>query len=134
MKKTRKRDTGPDQATRLVVEHRFGGRCCRCGEVARVGVGRSASVQHRTPRGMGGTSRPEINWPSNLVWVCGTGTTACHGHMESRRTEAYAAGWLVPHGSDPAEEPLLLWNGSKVLLDNDGGWSYADTRDREFFA
>lgn len=134
VKRTRQRATGPDTATRLIVEHRFGGRCCRCGQVAQVGVGPSASVQHRTPRAMGGTSRPEINWPCNLVWVCGTGTTFCHGHMESERTEAYEAGWLVRHGVDPATRALLLWNGSRVLLDNDGGWTYADDRDREFFA
>lgn len=70
---------------------------------------------------MGGTSDPAINYLSNLLWVCGTGTTGCHGYMESYRTEACAKGWLVGDGQDPALVPVLLWDRRRVLLDNEGG-------------
>ncbi len=64
--------------------------------------------------------------PSNLLWVCGTGTTGCHGYMESERIEARENGWLVRHGHDPRESPVLLWDGRRVLLDDDCGWSYVE--------
>ena len=112
-RRPRPRRTGPDDLTRELVRLRFHGRCCRCGHDG-------ATIQHRIPRALGGTSRPEINFPSNLLWVCGSGTTGCHGHMESQRTEAYAKGWLVRHGQDPATVPVELWDGRRVLVDDEG--------------
>ena len=109
------RDTGPDFWTRQVVAARFGNRCVRCG---RSGV----TIQHRKPRGMGGSKDPAINQPSNLLWVCGNGTTGCHGHMESRRTEAYEHGWLLADRADPTATAVHLWDGRRVLLDNTGGY------------
>lgn len=110
-----RRNTGPDPWVRQQVMMRFSGRCARCGEYG-------ASIQHRKPRRMGGTSNPAINFPSNLIWVCGSGTTGCHGHMESHRTEAYGNGWLLHAAEDPTEVPVLLWDGHRVLLDNVGGF------------
>lgn len=119
--KRRRRDTGPDFWTRQLVQARFGGRCARCG-------GFGTSVQHRKPRQAGGTRDPLINAASNLIWVCGHGTTGCHGHMESYRSEAYESGWLVHSECDPAEQEVLLWDGRRVLLDDDGGFRPAPTR------
>jgi hypothetical protein len=112
----RRRCTGPDFWTRETVRVRFGGRCCRCGKDG-------YTIQHRTPRGLGGSKDPAINALTNLLWVCGDGTRGCHGHMESRRTEAYENGWLVRHGMDPAAVPVLLWDGRRVLLDDEGEWT-----------
>lgn len=111
--------TGPDFWTTELVRLRFFGRCCRCGKDGE-------TVQHRIPRGMGGTSDPRINMPSNLLWVCGDGTRKCHGHMESQRTEAYKNGWLVPRKTDPRLVPVLLWDGRRVLLDDEGEWILVD--------
>lgn len=111
----RPRYTGPDFWTRELVRNRFGGRCCRCGKDG-------ATIQHRIPRGLGGTKNPATNYPSNLLWVCGDGTRGCHGHMESYRIEARDNGWLVRHGTDPRAVAVLLWDGRRVLLDDDGGW------------
>ena len=114
--KRRHKDTGPDFWVRLKVRDRFGGRCCRCGLDG-------ASIQHRQPRGSGGTSSPVANSPVNLLWVCGSGTTGCHGHMERFRTDAEMKGWLVRHGkAHPADVPVRLWDGRKVLLTQDGGF------------
>lgn len=83
------------------------------------------SVQHRKPAGMGGTSRPEFNSPANLLLLCGSGTTGCHGWVEANRTAARNAGWLVWQSQDPEEMPVLLHDGRRVLLMAD--WTYADT-------
>lgn len=95
---------------------RFFGRCCRCGRDGE-------TIQHRIPRGMGGTRDPRINRPSNLLWVCGDGTRKCHGYMENKgRAEAYEKGWLVARAADPREVPVVLWDGRRVVLDDEGEW------------
>lgn len=77
-------------------------RCCqRCG----IGlIGKRYSLQHRDPRGAGGSRL--LHTVANLVALCGTGTTECHGHVESYRDEAKALGWLVPDGVTPEEWPV----------------------------
>lgn len=72
---------------------------------------------HRHPGGMGGSKRAAIHAAAGLLQVCGQGNTSgCHGWIENNRTEAKARGWLVPSGSDPAEVPVELWDGRRVLL------------------
>lgn len=78
------------------------------------------SLQHRIPRGMGGTKRAWINQPANLIAVCGSATTGCHGHMESERLTAISCGWLLPSQSDPLTQPFRDVGGYWWLLDNDG--------------
>lgn len=115
LRSAKPRFTGPDFWTRELVRLRFFGRCCRCGNDG-------WTIQHRQPRGLGGTKDPATNHPSNLLWVCGDGIQGCHGYMESHRTEAYEHGWLVRHGADPRTTPVLLWDGRMVLLDDEGEW------------
>jgi hypothetical protein len=64
------------------------------------------SFHHRRPRGMGGSTAADTNTPANVLLLCGTGTTGCHGDVESQRQLAYAHGWLVPQGTDPATVPV----------------------------
>jgi hypothetical protein len=45
--------------------------------------------------------------------------------MESYRTEAYDKGWLVRHSTDPATVAVELWDGRRVILDDEGGWALA---------
>lgn len=68
---------------------------------------------------MGGSKWPGTNLPSNLLTLCGSGTTGCHGWVESNRTEAMAAGLLVSKYADPVDAPVWTWRGW-VALDNDG--------------
>jgi hypothetical protein len=88
------------------------------------------SRHHRTPRGRGGTRDPDVHRLDRLLLVCGDGVTGCHGYLEAHRTEAYARGWLVHHGTDAATVPLELPGGRLVLLDPDGvfylpaGWRW----------
>lgn len=72
---------------------------------------------------MGGTKAKWINEPANLVTLCGSGTTGCHGHVEHHPTEAKAFGWSVSrNGPPPSDVPVLTQDGW-VFLDNHGGWT-----------
>lgn len=89
--------------------------CVRCGtgDVA-------LNLHHRTARGMGGTRDPLSASPANLITLCGSGTTGCHGWVESHREVSFKEGWLVPRGIDPATVPVRC-GGYWWFLDHDGG-------------
>ena len=63
---------------------------------------------------MGGSKSHEWETPECGVVLCGTGTTGCHGYVESNRAEAAEQGWLVPRRDprDPADVPVYI----------DGAW------------
>ena len=73
-------------ATRAKVLRRAGGYCERCGHYI---ANTPASVHHRRPRGMGGAKTPDIHSAANQVLLCGSGTTGCHGEIESNREQRY---------------------------------------------
>lgn len=87
---------------RNAVLVRDGNRCQRCGLSL---YGRDYSLQHRDPRGMGGSKLRHTM--ANLVALCGTATTGCHGDVESFRNDAKRDGWLIPDGVTPEEWPVL---------------------------
>lgn len=68
---------------------------------------------------MGGSRAAWINEPANLITLCGSGTTQCHGLVESNPTWAQAHGWSVRRTSDPASVPVWTWRGW-VRLAEDG--------------
>jgi 5-methylcytosine-specific restriction protein A len=116
----RRRATGPDQKTRDLVKERDAFRCVVCGRP----VGSDHSVHHRRNRGTGGSSNPRINLPSNLLLVCGSGTTLCHGEItnNANRAKALEAGWVVPLNAkiEPAAVPVTHALYGRVLLADDG--------------
>lgn len=115
-------NTGPDADVKRLVWKRDEGRCARCGNP----LGSSYSRQHRKPRAMGGTSRAEINCPANLVMLCGSATTGCHGWAESHRQDAAALGYLVASWQNPHEVPVWCsYRQQWRLLDCAGGWTLA---------
>lgn len=127
----RAKTTGPNQTTRDIVWARAGGACELCrGSLAGP---QGFSVHHRLPRRMGGSRRPELNTPANLLVVCGSGTTGCHGRIESNRTQAYADGLLLHDGVDPAAVSVVLAGPDgwprRVLLTVDG--MYVDPTEGE---
>jgi hypothetical protein len=75
---------------------RDAGCCARCGRAVSGVRGRDWSLHHRRPRGAGGSSLVWVNLPANLLILCGSGTTGCHGWVESHRDAARRAGFLVP--------------------------------------
>lgn len=70
---------------------------------------------------MGGSRQSHLNRAGNLLFLCGSGTTGCHGWVESNRQEAVRLGYLVPRYAVPATTPLLYRGREWVTLDDDGG-------------
>jgi 5-methylcytosine-specific restriction endonuclease McrA len=108
-------DTGPTRAQRVQVYLRANSCCERCGQLIREGM--DFSVHHRLPRGRGG--RNEL---PNLVLLCGSGVTGCHGQVESQRAASYDTGWLVETGVEPSVKPVLVFGIGHALLTADGGY------------
>jgi hypothetical protein len=95
-------------------------KCQWCGRHVRTETG-WYSLQHRRARGMGGTRRSETDQPANLLLVCGTGTTECHGWIESQPAQAIARGFRIAAGATPARIPYVDWTGREWILTDDGG-------------
>lgn len=94
-----------EKLCRKVVKERSEGfceRCCRSGAL---------SMHHRKKRGQGGPWSPE-----NIVAVCGSGTTGCHGWIEHNPDAAASEGFHVRPWQEPAEVPLLRRGSDWVLL------------------
>lgn len=102
---------------RLLVLERDEWSCVRC--CRSIGEHRLYSLHHRCPRRMGGTASLDINLPSNLVTLCGTGTTGCHGWIESHRTQAVEDGWLLASIVDRHRAVRTIVS-SLVTLHDDG--------------
>lgn len=116
----RRIETGPDKLTRQVVLERDVWSCACCGDPIDL---RGYSLQHRDSRGMGGTSNPEINNPSNLITLCGSATSpeGCHLAAESRSKVMHRAGYWLERGQDPETTPVFhMAYGGYVLLGIDG--------------
>lgn len=112
-------DTGPDDETRELVLARAGYRCESCGW----GIGsgwRGYSMQHRIARGMGGTLREWINWASNLVVLCGSATTCCHGLAEARSPLMNERGFWLKSEQIPADTPIRSFSQGWVQLTDTG--------------
>lgn len=120
---TRRPDTGPSEKVRAKVKARDKGCCVVCG----VTVDADYSIHHRRNRGPGGSKSPLINLPSNLLLVCGSGTTRCHGDLTDNRDrpEALAAGWVVSLNAKhtPASIPVKHAIHGLVRLEDDGSYA-----------
>jgi 5-methylcytosine-specific restriction protein A len=125
-KQRKQRDTGPTQATKVLLWARANGRCELCGRDLEHGF--PFSRHHRRPRGSGGSTVSWINDVTNLLLLCGSATTpdGCHLLVEKHRDHAKALGWLIPYSSPytPAELPVSLEPGrGLVYLTADGGYA-----------
>lgn len=108
----------------LVLE-RDGGRCTRCGIYVLHGErGRDWSIHHRRPRGSGGTRIAWVNLPANCIVLCGSGTTGCHGWVESHRAAALELGYLVPLNGFRIAADTIIHHAlhGVVVLDDTGSY------------
>ena len=115
---------GVTPKTRRVVIERdstdFHGPTCQwCGRVVDVQSG-FYSLQHRRARGMGGSRLPDTNQPQNLVLVCGSATTGCHGFIESHPHVAAERGFRLAQSMNPAHCALVDYRGNAWWLTPDG--------------
>lgn len=121
-----KRPQGVSDKVKAIVRERDRERCVRCGAHCTDGVpGLDWSLHHRRPKGMGGSTAWDTHLPANLIVLCGSGTTGCHGWVTAQPALAKAEGWLVSQYADPATTPLTRrgWVGQQIwaVQDNNGG-------------
>jgi hypothetical protein len=99
---------------RAIVAERSAGIC----EAAIPGVclGRATNVHHRNKAG-------RVWAPSNLLHLCGSGTTGCHGHIEANPAWAMEQGLWLEHSDDPrAVSVHMRWASMRgwFVLDDEG--------------
>lgn len=105
----------PDwEALRLALYTRAGGQCEACG-INEGPIGWSA--HHRQLRSRGGGHTLD-----NLTWLCGSGTTGCHGRVHAHPAAATERGFIVASWDAPETAPVRLHDGRLVLLGEDGGY------------
>lgn len=106
--------------------HERAQHCCE-----RCGLHGATNAHHRRNQSQGG---PDTL--SNLMLLCGSGTTRCHGFVTQNPAFAMALGWTVPRS--PVLEPadVAVWRfdltvGRQVLvkLDDDGNIHPFDTEE-----
>lgn len=95
--------------TRLTVRRRSGGWCERCA------VSPASQMHHRDARGMGGSYDEALDSPCNALDLC----EKCHRWIESNRKFSMTRGWLVGHGQEASEVPVL-YRGRWMILSDDG--------------
>lgn len=107
--------SAPSKAVCDAVDRRDDFRCQRCGASLQV---TSGSRHHRMRRRDGGHS------PAQLILLCGSGTTGCHGWVHSHPAAARALGLIVPAlrrpPLEPDEVPVKVFGAGWVLLKRDG--------------
>lgn len=105
-----------ESTARRVVNARSGGRCEICGQAG-------DGLHHRLKRSRGG---PWAVW--NLLRLCGSGTTGCHGAIEAEPTVATMLGLtLSGHVVDSRTPALCHPHGLSLgwwLPEDDGAWSH----------
>jgi len=86
------------EGVKMAVDTRDEQRCFRCREWIAAG----GSRHHRKLR-----SRQGANTVQNLVLLCGSGTTRCHGWVHANVAEATRVGLIVPSWREPENVPIL---------------------------
>ena len=101
--------------TRAQLHERALGCCERCGLYG------ANNAHHRVNQSQGGSD--EL---SNLLLLCGSGTTGCHGWVTEHPDFARWDGLSVARGNDPSTVSVLRYDRitgteSRVYLTDDGG-------------
>lgn len=113
------------EETRFTVLARGFYKCERCyADFFENGV----SIHHRRPRMMGGSKKPELHQPANLIALCGSGVTGCHGWVESNRTLAREQGFLIMKVESASDIPFQDKNGKWWKIDDFGQKEQLDTK------
>ena len=95
-------------ATRRLLRQRSDGACECCG------LQLATNAHHRKNKSQLGADSL-----SNLLHLCGSGTTGCHGYITEHPAESYLKGWSVRSTEEPRDSPVL-YRGSLVILDDLG--------------
>lgn len=113
-KSKRPRDTGPSKDVKDFLRTvRAKGRCERCCAGGRL------DVHHRRARKAGGTKRPEINSPENLLVLC----RSCHHaitNTNGHRADYEFEGLVIREDLRDSADVKVLLAGGWFLLDSSG--------------
>lgn len=115
--------TNPTRETHRLTARRDHYRCLRCGnELDHIWSGHSLHHRH-----MRSHPFPGLHSPANLIHLCGSGTTGCHGWVHNHPETAMEYGWIVSMGEDHPET-VPVWDAHRgwLLLDNQGGYTLCD--------
>lgn len=107
------------QESKRIALQRQGWHCMRCGRNLHdpsVWPGRSG--HHRQLRRRADPTVRDL--PCNIVELCGSGTTGCHGWTHAHPAEAERSGYIIPSWRDPLNAPIRDWNGDWWWLLDDG--------------
>lgn len=74
------------------------------------------NAHHRRNQSRGGEDRL-----SNLMLLCGSGVTGCHGVVTAHPEYAHACGWTLWDGEKSFARPVIYRNDGRFLLDDAGG-------------
>lgn len=108
----------PTTETRRQVLARDGCKCAICGRSIDTEWS-GYSIHHRRMRSHG-SGYERLHEPENLLTLCGSGTTGCHGWVHAHPARAYRLGYLVHMGKDPATIPVYYRTGGWQQLHTDG--------------
>jgi hypothetical protein len=99
--------------------------CCDwCGHSI---VGQPFSRQHRRAHGRGGRAGGELHTAANVIALCGTATTGCHGRAENQeRALAYRLGFAIRGEARAPEEVPIFRHEQEWVLPTEAGWVSAD--------
>jgi hypothetical protein len=111
-------------ALKAQARRRDNDTCVKCGVI----LNGSGNVHHRRNRGQGGSRKANVI--SNLITLCGTPTSGCHGEVTLKPWDCQAAayGWVLSTNgtTDPATEPVMVaWLGWALPLP-EGTWLRVD--------
>ena len=110
--------TKPTDETRRTVQRRDRYRCAMCDR--ETGSHWSGdSIHHRRMRSHG-SGYERLHEPENLLTLCGSGTTGCHGWVHAHPNRAYQLGYLVSMSDDPIGQPVYYRTGGWQQLHADG--------------
>lgn len=108
--------TAAERNARKVVKARSQSLCEMCGRAE------ATNMHHRKNRSQGGA------WtPGNLLHLCGSGTTGCHGSVGDNVALSRERGWSVLSTDDPTEMPVFLAGRGWVFLLEDGSTTQQET-------
>lgn len=97
--------------TIALVKQRDNESCVRCGRMG-------GNIHHRRMRSQ--SPKWAVHNIENLILLCGSGTTGCHGWVHGHPAESYENGWMVRSYRDPENVPLIDAEGRAWFLTNRG--------------
>lgn len=116
----------PARLREMVIE-RSEYSCDRC---AKPLIGRPYSLQHRRARGRGG--RKDAHTAANLIVLCGSATTGCHGRVENQeRAEAYRYRFAIRGEVEIPEETPIFRHMNSWVIPGEGLWIPSVDPDQE---